>query len=377
MEEALMKRSTDRILTSHVGSLPRPPDLRQMLDAKARGEPYDKDAFAKRLKTAVAETVQKQAEVGLDVINDGEMHKPSWSGYVRDRLGGFEIKPLVSVVGREQREFPEYSAGRTGGVREAAPSMVCTGPITYIGQAEIQEDIDNLKAAVARANVTEVFMAAVGPDNVGYQPGQNEYYPNDEAYIEANAAAMKTEYKAIADAGFVLQIDTPVMKYNALSLTKEEFRARFGRLVDLMNETLKDIPEEQVRLHICYGGMRAPHSGDIGLEDYADLLIKINAGGYSLDQNVRHEHEWKVWKDVKLPDGKLLMPGVVAHTTDVIEHPQLIADRIVRLANVVGRENVIAGTDCGLGGRVPQEIAWAKFRSMVEGARIASKELWG
>jgi 5-methyltetrahydropteroyltriglutamate--homocysteine methyltransferase len=372
-----MKRSTDRILTSHVGSLPRPDDLRAMLDQRRRGEDYDHKAFESRLGSAVQETVNQQIEAGLDVINDGEMAKMSWSGYIRDRLGGYEMKPLVSLIGREQRDFPEYAQGRVGGRTDATPSMVATGPVQYIGQQEIHRDIANLREALEGKRYVEAFMAAVGPDNVGYQPGQNEYYKTDEEYIKANARALKTEYKAITDAGFILQIDTPVMKYNALSLEVADFRKRFGRLMELYNDILSDIPEEQIRLHICYGGMRAPHSGDIHLDQYADILVNARAAAFSLDQNVQHEHEWRVWRDVKLPDGKALIPGVVAHNTDTIEHPQVIADRLVRLANVVGRENVLAGTDCGLGGRVPNEIAWAKFRAMTEGARLASKELWG
>jgi len=372
-----MKRSTDRILTTHVGSLPRPEDLRVMLDAKRRDEPYDHRAFESRLGSAVQQTVNEQIEAGLNVINDGEMPKPSWSGYIRDRLAGYEMKPLTSLIGREQRDFPQYSEGRVGGRGEPTPSMVCTGPVSYVGKADVHRDIANLRQALEGKRYVEAFMAAVGPDNVGYQPGQNAYYKTDEEYIEANARALKTEYKAITDAGFILQLDTPVMKYNALSLTVEDFRKRFSWLMELYNDILCDIPEEQIRIHICYGGMRAPHSGDIHLDQYADILVKVRAAAFSLDQNVQHEHEWRVWKDVKLPDGKALIPGVVAHTTDTIEHPQLIADRLVRLANVVGRENVLAGTDCGLGGRVSNEIAWAKFRAMVEGAKLASKELWG
>ncbi len=372
-----MKRSTDRILTSHVGTLPRPANLEALLQG---GEEKRQEYFA-ALPDAVKDAVRLQGEVGLDVINDGEHGKiGGFSNYVRTRLAGYELKPLSTLVGREQKDFPQYAIGRVGGPRaEGAPpqmQMVCTGPISYIGVGEIERDIRNMKAAMQGQEVTDVFMAAVGPENVNYQPGGNEYYATTKEYVEANAEALKQEYKAIADAGFVLQIDMPVMKYNALSLSLEEFRARFAEMVELINHALSGIPADQVRVHVCYGGMKIPHTGDLMLGQYLDLLLKINANGISYDQNIRHEQEWKLFRETKLPDGKLLMPGVVAHITESIEHPELIADRLVRLANLVGRENVIAGTDCGLGGRVHPEIAWAKFRSMAEGARLATKELW-
>lgn len=373
-----MKRSTDHILTSHVGTLPRPGNLQELLDG---GEARLVEYF-QALPEAVRTIVKEQLDVGLDTINDGEFGKVGgFSNYVRTRLAGYELKPGRQLIGREQREqFPEYSVGRVGGRRpEGAPpqmAMVCTGPISYIGQAEIQRDIGNLKAAIVGQPVTDVFMAAVSPDNVNYQPGNNEYYPTEEAYIQANAEALKQEYRAIADAGFVLQIDMPVMKYNALSLTLEEFRKRFEFLIETLNGALAGISADQIRVHICYGGMKIAHTGDLMLDQYVDILFKLNANGISIDGNVHHEHEWTHFKDHKLPDGKLFMPGVVAHTTDTIEHPELVAQRIERWAGVIGRENVIAGTDCGLGNRVHNEIAWAKFRAMVEGCRIASKRLW-
>jgi 5-methyltetrahydropteroyltriglutamate--homocysteine methyltransferase len=373
-----MKRSTDHILTSHVGTLPRPEDLQQLLATAENSE----DAYFQHLPQAVVGIVQKQLDVGLDVINDGEFGKVGgFAGYVRTRLSGWEQKPLQQAIGREQREqFPRYSVGRTGGqpAADAAPQrqMVCTGPISYIGQAELDRDISHMRAAVVGQPVTDVFMAAVSPDNVNYQPGSNEFYPSEEELVLANAAALRNEYKTITDAGYVLQIDMPVMKYNALSLTVEQFRERFARLIDILNDALAGIDPDQVRVHVCYGGMKIAHTGDLMLNQYIDLLFRLNANGISYDQNVRHDHEWTIFKDLKLPDGKLLMPGVVAHTTDVVEHPELIAERLVRLANLVGRENVIAGTDCGLGGRVHEEIAWAKFAAMTAGARLASEELF-
>ena len=372
-----VKRSSDHILTSHVGRLPSPKHLEELL---ALGEPARAEYFA-ALPEAVREIVGRQREIGLDVINDGEFGKVGgFSNYVRTRLSGYEQRPQQTLIGREQRDFPEYSIGRVGGIRPAgsAPSsgMICTGPIEYIGQAELDRDIANLKAAVASQPVADVFMAAVSPDNVNYQPGANQYYKTEEEYIQANAAALSHEYRAITDAGFVLQIDMPVMKYNALSLSLEEFRGRFARLIEVLNEALTGIPADQVRAHVCYGGMKIAHTGDLMLGQYIDLLLKLNANGISYDQNVRHDHEWTLFRDVKLPDGKVLMPGVLAHTTDVVEHPELIAERLVRLAKLVGRENVIAGTDCGLGGRLHPEIAWAKFQSMAQGAALATRTLW-
>jgi 5-methyltetrahydropteroyltriglutamate--homocysteine methyltransferase len=373
-----LKRSTDRILTTHVGSLPRPAGLQELLRARFDGKAYDEGALSAELKQSVAEVVRRQVETGLDVINDGEQNKLGWSGYIRERLSGFEMKTLtpeeMPPPGRSVIEFPEYHSRATANANPA--QWVCTGPIAYAGGLDIKSDIENLQSALAGLSYTEVFMASVGPDNVGYQPGQNQYYRSEDEYIEACGAAMRQEYQAIIDAGYVLQIDTPVHKFDTLSLSVPDFRKRFRRLVEILNETLRGFPPEQVRLHICYGGMRGPHAADVQLNDFVDLLFQVNAAGYSFDQNVRHEHEWKMWRETKLPEGKVLIPGVVAHTTDVVEHPELVADRIVRLANLVGRENVIAGTDCGLGGRLPSEIAWAKFHSMVEGARLATKELW-
>ncbi|MBO0715610.1 MAG: hypothetical protein J2P59_12700 [Acidimicrobiales bacterium] len=372
-----MQRSTDRILVSHVGRLPAP----KALDGLAAEAETNLEAYQAALPEAVRQILHQQREVGVDVVNDGELGKiGGFSRYVRTRLTGYEEKALPVLVGREQASFPSYSVGRVGGpLPEGAspqPRMVGTGPITYIGQAEIRRDIENLRAALSEEPALDAFMAAVSPDNVNYLPGANGYYATEEEYIQANADALGEEYRAIADAGFVLQIDMPVMKFNALSLTLEEFRSRFAGLIEILNGALDGIPADQVRAHICYGGMKLAHTGDLQLHQFLDLLLGLNADGISYDQNVRHEHEWAIFEDVRLPDGKLLMPGVVAHTTDVVEHPELIAQRLVRLANLVGRENVIAGTDCGLGGRVHPEIAWAKLASMAEGARLASAALW-
>ena len=397
-----MQKSTDRILTTHVGSMPRPPELRQLEEAAKAG---DNTAYEAKLREAVQDIVKKQVEAGIDIINDGEVYKPSWSGYIRERLHGFEERPRppenvgYNNRGREAQEFARYfserstGAGGIGGGGLGSPGgattratgqwpaqtetmMVVTAPITYVGQDAVQRDVATLKEAVKGLNPAGVFMAAVGPDNIDYQPGVNQFYADETEYVRGCAAALKNEYKAITDAGFILQIDTPVMKYNALQLSLPDFRRRFGNLVEILNDTLSDIPQEQIRLHICFGGGRGPHTGDIMLRDFMDLVLRIKSAAVSIDQNVRHEHEWTIWEDMKLPEDKALIPGVVAHTTDTIEHPELVAQRLLRYANLVGRENVMAGTDCGLGGRVHPDILWAKFRSQVEGARLASQKLW-
>jgi 5-methyltetrahydropteroyltriglutamate--homocysteine methyltransferase len=351
-----------------------PPELRAFHNARRDGKPVDEQEFELLLAESVRSLANKQAEVGVDIINDGEQSKVTWSGYVRERLGGFEMRPVENIREANFDEFEDYHTTR--GRQEYVERMVCVGPVSYTGQPAIQRDVKTLKDAAASVNNAGVFMAAVGPDNVAYVPGQNVFYATEDELIDACAAALKTEYKAIADAGFIVQIDTPVRKFNSLSMGLDDFRRRFAGLVEVLNHTLADIPTEQIRLHICYGGIKEPHTNDLQLSEFADLLVNIRTSGISLDQNVRHEHDWKVWQDVKLPEGVAVIPGVVAHTTDVVEHPELIADRIVRLANVVGRENVIAGTDCGLGGRLHPEIAWAKFKAMAEGAGLATKQLW-
>jgi 5-methyltetrahydropteroyltriglutamate--homocysteine methyltransferase len=398
-----MKRSIDRIITTQVGSLPRPIDLRKMWDDRLAGRPYDQEAFAGRVRSAVAEMVEQQADTGIDVVSDGEQGRLGWTAFLPERLAGFEDRPATqtgggTVTGRERKkgEFDGYLAERArlqamGEGREYVPTpeavkalqtqTVCVGPISHKGPEPIQREIDNFKAALQNVQVVEALLPSVGPDNMGYQPGQNEYYSSQEDYLRACATAVREEYKAILDAGFVLQIDTPVMKFNALDMDVESFRKRFGLLVEVFNETLAGLPEDRIRLHVCYGGGRGPHSEDITLPEFVDLILQVRAAGLSYDQNPRHEWEWEIWKDTKLPDGKLLIPGCVGHTNDVIEHPELIRQRIVRLANLVGRENVIAGTDCGFaqsvfGPKIHPELVWAKFRALAEGARLATKELW-
>jgi 5-methyltetrahydropteroyltriglutamate--homocysteine methyltransferase len=398
-----MKRSTDRILTTQVGSLPRPIDLRKMWDDRLAGRPYEQDAFGRRVRSAVSEMVVKQAETGIDVVSDGEQGRLGWTAFLPERLAGFEERPAnrpvgLNAAGREVQkgEFDGYLAERarlqaSGEGREYAPTpeamkalqaqTVCVGPVAHKGPGPIQQEIDYFKAALQGVQVAEAFLPSVGPDNMGYQPGQNEYYGSQEDYLWACAKAIREEYKAILDAGFVLQIDTPVAKFNALGMEVESFRKRFGLLVEVFNETLKGLDEDQIRLHVCYGGGRGPHSEDVTLPEFIDLLLQVRATGLSYDQNPRHEWEWEIWEETKLPDGKVLIPGCVGHTNDVIEHPELVRHRIVRLANLVGRENVIAGTDCGFAQsvfapKIHPDLVWAKFKTLSEGARLATSELW-
>ena len=379
-----MKRSTDRILVTHAGSLPRPDDLQPLLVAKDEDQPYDQQAFDGRVRSAVAEVVRKQIDCGIDIVNDGEQSKRQFSTYARERLSGYEERdfkegegpePLM-IFDRDYREFPEYFSGRR--VRR---QVFCVAPLKYAGQAAIQRDIDNFKAALQGVSVEEAFLPAVTPGSIEHWM-RNEYYPDDEAYVYAIVEAMREEYQAIVDAGFILQIDDPDLAdawqvHPEFSL--EEYRKHEELRTEALNYALRDIPPDRVRLHMCWGSYHGPHKYDVPLREIVDLILKVNAGAYSIEaSNPCHEHEWRVWEDVKLPDGKILVPGVVGHYSDFIEHPELVAERLVRYANLAGRENVIAGTDCGLGTRVGHAtIAWAKFEAMAEGARLATKQLWG
>lgn len=383
-----MKRSTERILVTHAGSLARPDDLWEMLLAKSSGRPYDQEAFARRLRSAVAEVARKQVDSGIDVINDGELGKPSFLTYARERLSGFEERPPqsgdrpVTIFGRDAVDFPEYF-DRLGDVVRGrhAKRFFCTGPLRYIGHAAVKADIENLKAALQGLKVEEAFLPAVAPGTIEHWM-MNDHYPNDEAYVYAIAEAMREEYKAIAQSGFILQIDDPDLadgwQINS-HMSVAEYR-RFAELrIDALNHALRDIPEDRIRFHMCWGSYHGPHKHDIPLKDIVDLILKVRAEAYSIEaSNPCHDHEWRVWEEVKLPEGKVLIPGVAGHATDFIEHPELVAERLVKYAGLVGRENVMAGTDCGLGTRVGHpKIAWAKFEAMAEGARLATKRLWG
>ncbi len=399
-----MKRSTDRIITTQVGSLPRPNDLRKLWDDRLAKRPsFDPAAFDARVKSAVAEMVQKQVECGIDVVSDGEQGRIGWTAFLPERLNGLEDRPAdastaVNYGGREREKglFDGYMAERarltaSGEGRDYQPSpeaqealrvrTFCTGPVSYKGPEAINKEITNFKSALDGVRVVDAFLPSVGPDNMGYLPDQNEFYSHQDDFLRDCAKAIRGEYKAILDAGFQLQIDTPVMKFNALGLDVDTFRKRFGLLVEVFNETFKGLDTDRIRLHLCYGGGRGPHSEDVTLPEFIDLILQVSAVGFSYDQNPRHEWEWEIWKETKLPDGKVLIPGCVGHTNDVIEHPELVKQRIVRLANLVGRENVIASSDCGFsqsvfGPKIHPDLVWAKLRSLSEGAELATKELW-
>ena len=388
-----MKRSTDRILTTFAGSLARPPDLLEMMHAKEHGQPYDQQAYRERVGRAVADVVRQQVETGVDIVCDGEQGKPGFFAYVSERLSGFGPRETASPAGpwagsREALAFPEfyqwYARGRPGNI--AAPfGMVCTGPITYKGQAALQADIDNLKAALEGVQPEEVFMPAISPTNIE-GPRHNAYYPTQEDYLYAIAEAMREEYQGIIEAGFLLQIDDPrlVTAYGSNpALSLEEFLRWAELRVEVLNYALRNIPPDKVRFHTCYGINIGPRIHELALKDVVHLFLKINAGAYSFEAaNPRHDHEWRVWEHVKLPEGKMLIPGVISHTTNLVEHPELVADRLVKYANSVGRENVIAGSDCGFSSQASIEpeihptVVWAKFQAMAEGARLATQQLW-
>ena len=386
-----MKRSTKRILTTHVGSLPRPADLLEMNNAKVSGRPVDQAAWTARVKTAILEVVHRQLDSGVDIVNDGELSKSSWSSYVNERLNGFveSVSQGQSSLakGRDKRAFQEFydEYDRIQPFRTVNGSrwtdLVCNAPISYTGQAAVQMDIENLQAAAARLGAEEAFITAVAPGSI-ITRRVNKYYSSEEAFLFAIAEAMKTEYKAIVAGGFLLQIDDPqlVTRYDMEDPppNAEQYRKLAAARVEALNHALADIPQDRIRYHICWGGWHGPHTTDLPLKDIVSSLLQIRAGAYLIEAaNARHEHEWRVWEQVKLPPGKILIPGVVSHATNVIEHPELVAERILRFANLVGRENVIAGTDCGLGGRLHRQLVWAKLEALSEGARLATKQLWG
>jgi len=385
-----MKRSTDRILTTHCGSLARPKNLLDLMKAKVNGEPYDHDVYETRVRSAVAEVVRRQVESGIDIVTDGEQGKPGFFAYVRERLTGFEPKGPERGPRREWAAevaaFPEYyeqyfSRRMMGGSIVPRIPIVCTAPVSYRGQAAIRKDIENLKAALGGMKIEEVFMPAVAPSGVG----SNEYYRDDEEYLHAVAEALRTEYQAIVDAGFILQVDDPWLTelYGDSSLSLAERRKIAERSIEALNHALRGIPAEKIRFHTCYGINEGPRVHDAPLKDVVDLILKVNAGAYSFEgANARHEHEYHIWETVKLPEGKVLIPGVVTHASNIVEHPDLIAERINRYVRLVGRENVIAGSDCGFSSQATYDpevhptVVWAKFQAMAEGARLATKQLW-
>jgi 5-methyltetrahydropteroyltriglutamate--homocysteine methyltransferase len=393
-----MQRSMDRILTSHTGSLPRPADLVALLNAKELGEPYDKQAFDARVQRAIAEVMRQQTDTGLDVVGDGEHSKFNWMAYARGRLEGLEEIDSPVRFRTATRDSIEFAGAyedlkvmhtaRSGALvakRTARPrALVCAGPIRYVGYDEVRADIANLKAALAGAPVVEAFVTAISPSNLELYY-ENQHYASDEEYLAALSDAMREEYLAIVDAGFLLQIDDPRMAthYNrAPNASIEDCRKFIALRVEALNYALRGIPEDRVRFHTCYSVNIAPRVHDFELRHFVDLMLQIRAGAYVIEAaNPRHEHEWQIWEDVDLPDDKILIPGVVSHCVHLVEHPELVAQRIARFAGVVGRERVIAGTDCGFGtsgagDEVHPEVAWAKLRALVEGSQIASQKLW-
>ncbi|MFZ0423942.1 MAG: cobalamin-independent methionine synthase II family protein [Xanthobacteraceae bacterium] len=387
-----MKRSSDRILTTHVGSLIRPAALQDFLRAKQSGKPYDHAAYDACLKDSVAEVVRHQAEVGVDVVSDGEFGKSiSWSQYVLERLSGFERRPIKAGAnpftrGVDREKFAEFYAELDA--REGVATTIeaiCTGPIAYTGQAELQRDIDNFKAALKDVNVAEAFLPVAAPASV-IPDRKNEHYKSEEDLIRAIGAAMRTEYKMIIDAGFILQLDDARAAVTFDRMVPPgsfaDYRKWLALQVEVLNEAIAGLPADRIRYHVCWGSWPGPHTTDVALKDIVDLILGMKVRALVIEgANPRHEHEWRVWETAKLPAGRVLIPGVISHATNVVEHPELVAERIVRLAKLVGRENVIAGTDCGFAQgpfhrRVHPSIMWAKLGALVEGARIASKELW-
>jgi 5-methyltetrahydropteroyltriglutamate--homocysteine methyltransferase len=378
-----MKRSTDRILTTHAGSLHRPPDLLEMVQARQAGTGFDAGAFDARLKAAVAEAVRLQVENGIDVVSDGEYSKVSFAMYVLDRIDGFGgDNPTPRGFG-DREDFPEYAATLSAPVGSVRPW--CDGPLLWKGDAALRTDIENLTSAAKAAGAAEAFMPSASLGIVE-EINENRYYPDMKAYLYALADVMRVEYKAIADAGLVLQIDAPDAAMGKHTQFRhaplEDYKRQMQLRVEALNHALQDVPPEQVRYHICWGNYEGPHTHDVELKDIVDVTLAVNAAAYSIEaSNPRHAHEWRVWEDVKLPEGKVLIPGVIDTSTNFVEHPEVVAQRIEQYARLVGRENVIAGTDCGFGTsatgtRVHPTIAWAKLRSLADGARLASERLW-
>jgi 5-methyltetrahydropteroyltriglutamate--homocysteine methyltransferase len=389
-----MKRSTDRILTTHAGSLPRPDALMPLIRQKAQGEAVDEAKFASEVTAAVGDVVRRQAEAGIDIVGDGEQGRVGFIPYVNERLDGITPSPVAQAANywnesREYQAFPQFyawaaampgTAGQTGRTR-----WVCTGPVSYKGHAALKRDIDTLKAAMAGKPHVEAFMPAVSPSNLANW-NRNEHYNSDEEYLYALADALREEYKAIIDAGLVLQVDDPLLASYYVMHPEADIEAcrkwAAGRIA-VLNHALKGLPEDRIRYHTCYSINIGPRVHDMELRHIVDLLLTINAGAYSFEAgNPRHEHEWRVWQDVKLPAGKSLIPGVITHSSNIVEHPELIAQRIGRFAQAVGRENVIAGADCGFASfastcEVHPSVVWVKLAALAEGARIANKELWG
>ena len=388
-----MKRSTDRILTSHVGSLIRPEPLKDFIRAKQGGKPFDMAAYTKCLTESVSEVVRHQAEVGIDIPSDGEFGKGiSWSQYALDRLSGFERRAVTSRDsnpfnrGADRTKFAAfYTEMDAMDPPNTTTDSICVAPIKYTGQDEVQRDIDNFKAALKNVNVAEAFMPVAAISSV-IPDRKNEFYKTEDDCSAAIAEAMRDEYKMIVDAGFVIQLDDAraAVTFDRMvpPASFDDYMKWLGRMVDLINHSIEGIPEDRIRYHVCWGSWPGPHTSDVPLEKIVNEILRVKAGALVIEgANPRHEHEWKVWERIKLPKGRILAPGVISHATNVVEHPELVAERVTRLAKLVGRENVIASTDCGFAQgpllrRVHPTIMWAKFEALAEGARIATRQLW-
>jgi 5-methyltetrahydropteroyltriglutamate--homocysteine methyltransferase len=386
-----LQQNTDRIQTTHVGSLPRPHRLLDAMKAKYSGQPYDQETYGETLRSAVADVVREQVQCGIDIVTDGEFSKPGFFTYVRERLDGFESRPgaKVKLFQMEVAAFPEYyeqyfKRAMMGGAIVSLAPVVCVGPIRYRGERLVQADIDNVKAAAAAAGVANdhVFLPATAPSGVG----QNEYYKSDEDYFHALAAALGKEYRAIVDAGILLQVDDPFLAdvFYEPGLDAAQKKRRAEIYVEAVNAALQGIPAERVRFHTCYGINEGPRIHEAALADIIDYVLRIEAGSYSFEAaNPRHEHEYHLFERVKVPEGKVLVPGVVTHASNIVEHPELIAERIIRFARLVGRENVVAGADCGFSSQatyateVHPSVVWEKFKAMRAGADLATEQLWG
>lgn len=391
-----MKRSTSRILTTHAGSLVRPSRLLELIRERETAAAVDPNAYETCLRDSVAEVVRQQADAGIDIVSDGEFGKStSWSLYALKRLSGFELRPVKGDAnpfarGADRKRFSDFYAELEGGGGNTWSNVtrhdaVCVAPIQYTGLEELRRDIANFKAALKAVNVEEGFLPVAAPSSA-IPDRKNEYYKSDEDLVVALADALRTEYRAIVEAGFILQIDDAraAVTYDRMvpPATFDDYYQWLGRHVDVLNHALEGLPADRIRYHVCWGSWPGPHTTDVPLEKIIDLILGVRAGAYLIEAgSPRHEHEWRVWEKAKLPEGKILVPGVISHCTNVVEHPELIAQRIIRFAELVGRENVIAGTDCGFAQeqfnrRVHPTIMWAKLEALAEGARLATRELW-
>jgi 5-methyltetrahydropteroyltriglutamate--homocysteine methyltransferase len=385
-----MPISEERILTTHVGSLVRPPELTRYIEAIDQGVKIDAAAFDRCLADSVADVVKRQQQAGLDIVSDGEFGKfRSWSFYVLDRLGGIEERAVESArgAGRDQQMFADFYAEYFPTQKlPKRGTVVCVGPITYKGQAAVQKDIAVFKAGLKDAAVADAFLPVVAPASAVPRHA-NEYYKDDEEFLFKLAEALREEYKAIVDAGLMVQIDDAFLPYMydvAFAADQlEQYRQWAAVRIEALNHAIEGLPEDRIRYHICWGSFNTPHVTDVGLKDIVDLVLRVKAGAYCIEMgNPRHEHEWRVWESAKLPDGRKLIPGVISHATNIVEHPELVAERLTRVASLVGRENVLAGTDCGFSQspyarRVHPSIQWAKLEALAAGARLASQTLWG